>query len=356
MKQFKLRSLLLAFVITGIITSCRDDKQDPEPQPEPVAERKGLYVLSEGLFNANNSSLTYYDYESQELEEDQFKSQNDRGLGDTANDIAVYGSKMYIVVNVSSTVEVVDARTAKSIKQIDLKDNGVGRQPRYIVFDKNKAYISSYDGTVAVMDTATLQIEKFIEVGRNPEQLAVSNGKLYVANSGGLDYPDYDHTVSVIDLATHTEIKKIDVVINPRVVAADAYGDVYVISTGNYADVKSSMAIIDSNKDEVKSQEDFSGGSMVINGDMAYITASGGKVKVYNVKTETLEKENFIADGTAVTTLYGLAVDALSGEVFVTDAKNYVTRGEVTCFDAEGNKKYSIQTGINPNKVVFVNK
>jgi YVTN family beta-propeller protein len=356
MKHFRLSSMLFAIVFFSSLTGCRDDKTDPTPEPEPVAERKGLYVLSEGLFNANNSSLSYYNYENSELVDDQFSLQNGRGLGDTANDIAVYGSKMYIVVNVSSTIEVVDAKTAKSIKQVDLKDNGVGRQPRYIVFDKKKAYISSYDGTVAVMDTATLQIEKFIKVGRNPEQMAVSNGKLYVANSGGLDYPNYDNSVSVIDLASETEIKKIEVVINPRVVAADAYGDVYVISTGNYGNVKSSMAIISSNTNEVKKQSEFSGGSMAINGDQAYITASGGKIKVYNVKTETLEKENFIEDGTKISSVYGVTVDSITGEVFVTDAKNYVTKGEVTCFDSTGTKKYTIQTGINPNKVVFVNK
>jgi len=356
MKIFQVKRLLLVLAFTSILSACRDDQNNKEPQPAPVAERKGLYVLAEGLFNANNSSLSYFDFEENTLSEDRFKEENNRGLGDTANDIAVYGSKMYIVVNVSSTVEVVDAKTAKSISQIDMKNNGVGRQPRYIVFDKNKAYISSYDGTVAVMDTASLQIEKYITVGRNPEQMAISNGKLYVANSGGLDYPDYDKTISVVDLITQTEIKKVEVVMNPRILAADAYGDVYVISTGNYADVKSHMSIIDSKTDELKSSAEFSGGSMVIHQDIAYITAAGGKVKTYNVKTETLEKENFITDGTAISTLYSISVDEISGEVFVTDAKNYVTKGEVTCFDPEGNKKYTISTGINPNKVVFINK
>ena len=30
-----------------------------------------------------------------------------RGLGDTANDLAIYGSKIYIVANVSSTIEII---------------------------------------------------------------------------------------------------------------------------------------------------------------------------------------------------------------------------------------------------------
>lgn len=356
MKQLQQRSLLILFLAASIFASCKkDDRQTSEPE-KPAAERKGLYVLCEGLFNANNTSLAYYNYDDKQLITDRFSAVNGRGLGDTGNDIKVYGSKMYIVINVSSTLEIVNPQTGASLKKIDLKDGGVGRQPRYVVFNKNKAFISNFDGTVAVLDTASMAVEQYIKVGRNPEQMAISNGKLYVANSGGLDYPNYDNTVSVIDLNTLKEIRKITVVENPRVVAADQYGDVYVLSTGNYADVKSSMATIDSKTDEVKTQAAFSGGSMVISGDRAFITASGGKVKVFNVKTENMESENFITDGTKITTTYGLAVDELKGELFVTDAKNYSTGGEVFCFDETGTKKYSINVGINPNNVVFINK
>ncbi len=356
MKHIKQQSLLCLFLAAAIFASCKkDDRSSNEPEL-PAAERKGLYVLCEGLFNANNTSLTYYNYDDKQLTPDQFTAVNGRGLGDTGNDIKVYGSKMYIVVNVSSTLEIVNTKTGGSVKKVDLKNNGAGRQPRYIVFNKNKAYISSYDGTVAVLDTASMAVEQYIKVGRNPEQMAIANNKLYVANSGGLDYPNYDNSVSVIDLNTLKETKKITVVENPRAVAADQYGDIYVLSTGNYGDIKSSMATIDSKTDEVKTQVNFSGGSMVINGDYAYIPASGGKLKVFNVKTEAIEKENFIADGTKVTTAYGVAVDDLTGEVFVTDAKNYTTGGEVFCFDKEGKKKYSINVGINPNNVVFINK
>jgi len=356
MKQFKQKTLWGLFLALGILSACKkNDAVVPEPEI-PQAERRGLYVLSEGLFNGNNTTLTYYNYENKELVSDQFSVLNGRGLGDTGNDIKVYGSKMYIVVNVSSTVEVLDAKTGLSIKRIDLKENNVGRQPRYIVFNKSKAFISNYDGTVAVLDTAALAIEQYIKVGSSPEQMAVANGKLYVANSGGINYPNYDKTVSVVDLNSLTEIKKITVVENPRGVTADQYGDVYVFSAGNYGDVKSSMATIDSKTNLVKTQVDFIGGSMVINGDYGYIPAAGGKVKVFNVKTEKIEKENFITDDTKITTAYGIAVDELTGEVFVTDAKNYITNGEVFCFDKEGKKKYSIQAGLLPNNVVFVNK
>ena len=57
------------------------------------------------------------------------------------NDIKIYGNKMYIVVNASNKVEVLDARTVKKNKSITI-ENG-----RSLAFANGKAYVSSYAGT-----------------------------------------------------------------------------------------------------------------------------------------------------------------------------------------------------------------
>ena len=138
-----------------------------------------LYILSEGLFNLNNSSLALYSFKNNQLNTDYFRSINRRGLGDTANDMGIYGSKLYIVVNVSSQIEVVDLQSGKSVKQIPmLSENGSSRQPRNIAFDGGKAYVCSFDGTVARIDTASLSIDALTRAGRNPDGICVQNGKL----------------------------------------------------------------------------------------------------------------------------------------------------------------------------------
>ncbi len=351
MKNVKQIILTATAALSFILISCHKDKSTPQPAT-PVTD--GFYILNQGLFNANNSTLSFYSYSTKAVSADVFSAANARGLGDTGNDIEIYGSKMYIVVNVSSTIEVVDPKTAKSIKQIKLFNGATGREPRYVAFYKGNAYISSYDGTVAVLDTATLGVSKNITVGRNPEQLVVANGKLYVANSGGLDYPNYDKTVSVIDLATGTVTKTLTVADNPQNVGTDNNGNVYVLSAGNYGDVGPSLAVIDDNTDVVKSQTDFDGSGMVVQGDNAYFITSTGTIKVYNVKTQTVTTDNFITDGTVITTPYSLAVDGGTGEVFVTDAKDYTSAGAVYAFDKSGKKEYSINVGITPGKLAFL--
>ncbi|MDN3548066.1 DUF5074 domain-containing protein [Mucilaginibacter aquaedulcis] len=373
MKQIKLKSLLSAMAVMLILASCHKDKINPHTDT-PTAERAGLYVLNQGGFMSNNSTLTYYDYATKQLTPDIYSKVNGSPLGDTGNDIQIYGSKMYIVVNYSSVVDIVNAKTGKLIKQDSLVNPSLkgfahARQPRSVAFYKNNVFITNYDGTVAVMDTTTLAISKYITVGRNPEQLVVSNDKLYVANSGGLDVGtgNPDNTVSVIDLNSLTEIKKIKVLSNPVSIAADSYGHVYVLSlgittySGNTATVvvPPGMSIIDNKTDVSISQTNLNLGyniPIVVQGDFVYYVTGDNKIAVYNAKTQTPAQANFITDGTQITSPYTIAADPATGEIFVTDAKDYASNGMLYAFDKTGKKEYSITTGISPGKIAFVNK
>jgi YVTN family beta-propeller protein len=350
MKNLKLNLVLVVATAIGL-TSCHKDKK-VVPTVTPVTT--GLYVLNQGVFNYNNSTLTYYSYTAKQPSTDFFSAVNGRGLGDTGNDIEIYGAKMYIVVNVSSTIEVIDPYTGKSIKQIKMFNGTTGREPRDIAFYKGNAYITSYDGTVAVMDTTSLAISKYIAVGNDPEQLTVANGKIYVANSGGLKFPNYDKTVSVIDPSTNTVIKTLTVVENPQDVTTDGKGHVYVLSAGNYANVPSSLAIIDDNNDTVTSQTNFDATVFTVVGSNAYFITSAGKVGVYSTSSQSVSNTNFISDGTVIKSPFAINADAATGEVFVTDAVDYTSNGKLYAFDKNGKLEYSFTTGINPGRIALL--
>ncbi len=347
------------------MASC-DDMHDKERKQSIVSETSvtAIYVLSEGLFNLNNSTLAYYNFEPVKLTSDLFLSMNKRGLGDTANDMAAYGAKLYIVVNVSSQVEVVDLATGQSIKRIPMfTDSEVARQPRYIDFDKGNAYVCSFDGTLVRIDTASLSITGIVKCGRNPDGLCMANNKIYVTNSGGLDYPNYDNTVSVIDAATFTETKKITVGINPSRIHADSEGDVYLVSRGNYGDIPYKFQKINSKTDELEQTfDDIQALNFTIHNDTAYIynfdfNTQSSWIKVFDCKKEVIISNSFIADQTSLTTPYGIDVNPVNGDVYITDAKNFIVWGDVLCFDNKGKLKFKIEElGLNPNKTLFVTK
>jgi YVTN family beta-propeller protein len=351
---------LLLLVVAFFACDDMEDKTKPE-NTSGIYCANSIYILSEGLINMNNSTLAKFNFQNQELNTDYFLSINNRGLGDTGNDMAIYGSKLYIVVNVSGSVEVINAGTGSSLKQIKLiNESNISRQPRYIAFNENKAYVCNFDGTVCRIDTATLQIEATVECGENPDGICVANGKLYVSNSGGLNYPNYDNTVSVIDLATFTEVKKITVAINPGKILSDNEGDVYLVSRGDYGNSGYKFQKINSVRDElVQTFDDINALNFTIHNDTAYIynydfNTKECWIKVFDCLQDNVISENFITDSTTLITPYGIDVNPKNGDVYVTDAKNYLVYGNIFCFDNTGKLRFQLkEIGMNPNKVVF---
>ena len=373
MKNIRIIIGLCGLVFMG----CRKDLQPTKEErqiltPDPASIMKGFYVVNEGNMNMNKASLDYLDLRAGIYRKNIYGTANPevvKGLGDVANDIGVYGSKLYVVVNISNKVEVLDVKTGKKISQINMINC------RYITFHNGKAYVSAYlgrvgdpsapRGVVARIDTLSLQEEKRVEVGRQPEEMAIVGEKLYVANSGGYSPPNYERTVSVLDLNTFQVVKNIDVGINLHRIKADKYGDLYVTSRGDYYDIPSKLFVIDTQTDALKKSFDIGISNLAIDGDLAYFYGTvfsyltGNNTITYgvlNVKDEVLTDKKFITDGTdkKIIIPYGIAVNPFTRDVYVTDAKDYVSPGALYCFNAEGKMKWSVKTGDIPAHFAFI--
>ncbi len=349
--------------LTLLATGCNDMRDIPhEPNWDGTAANARILVLSEGLFNMNNSTLALYSPADKSLDYNIFKSVNNRGLGDTANDMQRNGDKIWIVVNISSRVEIIDANSFKSVGEIPLfNENGVARQPRHVAFHSDKAYVSCFDGYVAEIDTATLEILRWVECGRNPDNIVIARNKLYVSNSGGLDNPYYDNSVSVVDLTSFKQIKRIEVGTNPGSIAADSEGDVYVVSRGDYNDEEYMLHKIDSEIDEVITTfTDINPLNLVIYDDIAYMYSYDYRtklhwIKTFNCLTDKVISDNFVTDGTEIETPFGINLDRRNGDIYICESYNHVIWGDVLCFSHNGKLKYRInEIGLNPNCVMVL--
>lgn len=236
----------MALLASAAMTSCSDDNNGPVYEPVPVTS--GFAVVNQGdYYNNIYGSLTYYDYATGEATQNAYVSvPGNNVLGDTPQDAIVYGSKMYIAIYQSNLIRVVDRQTLRNIKDIR-PDANSGTQPRSLVADNGKVYISMYDGKVARLDTVSLTLDASVAVGPNPEGVAILKGKLYVANSDGMNWEnDYANgkSLSVIDLSSFRVEKTLPVGLNPGpVVATSNY--IYVIAKGNYGDIPSTLQRVD---------------------------------------------------------------------------------------------------------------
>ena len=344
--------LLLLGLVAGF-TACTNENDGPEIPPGNETSSNVCYVLNSGDWQSSNSSLTKYDLATGQTVQNYFELQNGRCLGNTANDMLVHGSKMYIAVSGESTIEITSL-DAKSIKQI--KCTG---QPRYLAADGDKVYVTYYDGNVARIDTTSLEIDAMVEVGRNPEQLAVYNDDLYVANSGGMDYNTavgYDKTVSVVDLETFAEVGRIDVVCNPAVVVSCDAG-VFVASYGNYYDIPSTLQCISSDGSVTVVEECSNMTELCYNDGRLYGFFSEYD-EYWNSTTTYLSYDvvDKIVDSPWIKEAF-LPVPykvCAAGEYVCVTSSDYMNDGDTYLYDTDGMLVHTIPSGLNPVKVVVV--
>ena len=380
------KATLLLLCGALVFCACRKDPVPEAPSKDeilsgdvvdvsgfPVSMKK-LFVLNEGGLGSNNATLDFLRISNGNYITGAFKKMNpgvSGGLGDVGNDMAVYADELWIVVNNSGLVEVLSAKDENELTALSVPT------PRSIAMDDKYAYVTSWAGAYATgsydangyytvtdsknpkgrvyrISLETRKVEGSIEVGYQPEGIAYDNGKLYVANSGGISSqlpPDYsyDNTVSVIDTKSFRVTETIEVQVNLKNVYADGKGNVYVTTLGNYWDVHSGLYRIQGNT--VSKVADYVSVS-ALHGDAVYCigtetefdwTATSHAYKAWSVR-DGVKKD--LSLNVSATALYGLCV--LNEDLFiVSDAGDYYNPGTVSCYE-KGTKLWSVYAGVCP--------
>lgn len=387
-KIFRIYILSATSLLLTLVTACRNDNILPVTETIDTGNKVesnaivGMYVLCEGNMGSNKCTVDFLDFadgkSSAIYQRNIYPERNPNAvkeLGDVGNDIQIYGSRMWMVINCSNKVEVVDAATCRRIGQVEIPNC------RYVVFDGRYAYVSSFAGPVQLgntqlgyvckVDTATLQVVAKVTVGYQPEEMAIVGGKLYVANSGGyLGEQGYDNTVSVVSLATFTEEGKIEVGVNPHRLRKDSRGQLWVTSRGNYNDIGYSVSWLAPD----------AGGNMVVGGTLPYTISDlcivGDSLYFYgsawsnvdqmsvtsygiiNVRTHQLVT-NALSNSPELDDIvmpYGIIVNPEQRDFYVMDAKDFTSSGELFHFNRDGTFSWRVSTGDIPGHACFLRK
>lgn len=373
MKKYLL-GLAVLLMGTAVMTSCSDDNDGPETYLQVYST--GAYVVNSGnMYSKIESSLTAIDYASSTATQNVFKTANGRTLGNTANDGIVYGNKIYLAVDQSNTIEVIDKKTKQSIKQIkttELLGNAEGAYPRHIIAGGGNVYFTTYGGYVAAVDTTSFALQKKWQVGNYPEGLVFGNHTLYVANS---NYGAGGGNISCINLSNdNVETKNIEGVNNPTGIYYAA-GLLYVLDNQYYD------ASYNAYGENALRAVDFAVGKSqkVADGNYAVCVTPGAITRTQVVRPYfyvlnapfggTPSVSALAAGSTQAQTMTlsempvspcGIFADPLNGHIFVLSYRlgdkgnpDYNGNGYVVEYDRAGQKQHEYETGVGSCAMFF---
>lgn len=357
----------------------------------PAAAQEKILFLNEGMWQADNGRLSYFE-DGNIVSNQYFRDANGRKLGDTPNDIEqIDDNRLAIALNWSNIIQFIDTKGKAIAATEDVPNN------RCMVSDGQYLYVTSYahdiavngsprsfvHGFVAKIDLTNYRVADAVEVGYEPEGIALYNGHLFVANSGGYAFQedhDYERTVSVIDPVKMKVTRTVDAgAINLYGNMSQAGQYLCINSSGDYYEVDACTVIFDCraaldgkpdaqcrvvlSRPSIYNTVMLDGKFMAVGASYSYVTGES------NFYTHTIDPAEVMRTGgrsgvstrlpgsvgTGVAGMqnpYSIYVNPYTGYIYGTDAADSTSAGRFYQWTPEGRLVGVHNTYINPGHII----
>lgn len=347
-KKFSL--IVLSGLSLSFFSACNKTTDPVTPQPASIG--KGVFVLSEGLFGNANASLTFYNTDVDTVANNLFYKANNAPIGDVGQNLALADGKLYLVVNNSNYIYKVDANTLKYEAKVE-----EFYSPREMcVVAPNKAYVSDLQGTgLWIVNPQDMTHCGFVETGKPTENLMQIGNELWITNWSNYYQPQtVNNTVQVIDIQNDVKVSEIGVVTEPNSMVVDKDGMVWVLCSNGWETTTFSLCKINPMLKQVEKIYTFQGSypsHLCIDQTGTKLYFIDYNVCSFDINDETSLNTSFIAaDGRS---FYNMTVNPTTGDIYVTDAKDYVQNGCVYRYSSDGVLLKQFNAGICPSAMVF---
>ena len=350
-------NLCLLAIIAALLFACKPN-QPIDPNGYMVGS--GVLVLNEGNYQFSNASLTFYDPVADTVANNLFYKVNDAPLGDVAESMALVEGKLYIVVNNSNLIYKVDANSmvCDTTKPFKLGDFYSPREMYFV--SPEKAYVSDLMGSgLWIINPKDMSHCGFVETGKTTEKMVPVGNELFVSNWSNYYLPEMEkNTVQVIDMNNDVKVAEFQVGKEPNTMAVDKNGHVWVLCEGATWEAdgeQPSLWEIDPMLKTAEKRYEFNGTAMVLRanptGDQLYLILNN-EVRRFDIASLTLS-ESFCITAEPQGMFYNMAVEPKSGDIYVTDAKNYMMNGTVYRYSYDGVLLSSFEAGVIPSAMLF---
>jgi DNA-binding beta-propeller fold protein YncE len=353
---------LAAILVIGIFSSCVKDRPNP-PQivSPPDSTGRKLIIANEGSLSNGNASLSIYDITNDSLYNDVFFARNNMRLGDVLQSIFEDGDYLYLCVNNSDRITVINKHDYTFQKNIAIE------KPRYIAkATAEKLYVTSiYYNRINIISASDGSYMGHISTDYpNTEGIIEWNNTIYACN-----WDTACNYIYEINPATDEITHRIEIAGRaPQQITTDKIGHLWVLA-GNVAKGKSTtITVIDPQTRSIVKSFAFSAQADALKPawnptrDTLYFqginymggTAQNGVFRM-SIHATVLPDQPFIP-ASAFQFYWALGVDSVTNSIYVGDPKGFIQKGSIEVYNAEGSLLKTMNVGVGPGYFHFLNE
>lgn len=340
--RYPIPALLLWTVLAFAATACFQEPETQENSLPPFSVDKVL-IPNEGNFGSGNASLSVYLPDSAQVYQEVYQTKNGKSLGDVLQSITLQGDTTWMVVNNSGRLVAMQTGDYSHLQTIEGLNS-----PRYLhIYQDSLGFVTDlYADAIQSLLLQTGERKQAIRIEGWTEEWHLVGEKLWT-------FVPFSNQLLQIDRAEKTLAKE--------VLVGDTIVDVEHSASALYVLGREKLYRYDA-FGAFQNEWPFPQGSapsdLVLDKERGLLYAldpqKSDSVALYtlNLNGEQWDEQ---APNYAVEQLYAVGLHPVTGHLYLSDAKDYVRKGEVHIIDPRGDSLvHSFSTGIIPGKAVFV--
>lgn len=344
---------MIGLFLLVFMAGCKDEP--PVVDPPPATDyTSGYFIINEGNFGSSNGSISWKHPDTATAMTNVFQKVNGIPLGDVVNDVHVSDDAIFITVNNSQKIEVVDKKTFELIGTIT--DVSSPRAAYQVWFDL--MVVTDWgNNETKFISLPTYSVDTVLNTGIGPDGIAVLDNWAFICNSGGFGV---DSVMTVLNTSARGIHKYVSVHSGPTQAVVDINRTVWIMCQGEYGlfadttdDVGGALVKYDVDLQQVVQtfyfgKQDHPNRLAIDGTGQVLYWINGGKVWSMSVASSILPAVPFIEQS-----YYGIDVDPVGGNIYCAASGNFTSAGHVDVYDVNGNLLETIEGGIGTNGVAF---
>jgi DNA-binding beta-propeller fold protein YncE len=352
--------LVVILFVIFIFSAC--EKEQDSPGLKNKFSHKGIFIVNEGNLGYGNASLSYYEADSMIISNSVFQKRNGFSVGDALQSLNIKDSLGFLCVSNSGKIVVFNTNSFNHVATM-----GGFTAPRYIEFlPGNKAVVSDlYSEELSFVDLEDYSISSRMNLGGSSEQMLLVGKFLYVISWS------FNNKIYKIDPENYVVIDSLTTGIQPNSIILDKEGFLWVLSDGGYEgnpfghDRPGLLKINLENFSKVMYLDTYDINSspsdlhLGAEGNYLYFIDSGAGnqdeskgIFRMSINATELPLKPFIEEGNRL--LYGLGINPENGDIYCSDAKDYLQKGTVYRYNTYGEEIDRFDAGIIPGEFIFL--